>query len=363
MAVSAVETYQPALGARAAALGQIFSSSVNDSTSLWYNPAGIARPEAASAEFSISYSLNQRKDSGDEWQSLSNEIKYVGAYKRLSNLRTFNQSTFSKYFRKLSVGAAYMTPYELNFDSTSARNLLDDTAVGNINIKYQQVSFGAGYSVSNKLSLGISADYLMTGVSCLKEAPCVTDGPAGFGVSGGLVIGPYNFQYFDASVALAFRSPIHLNYDSYFKDSVTHRIHDSIPGRPRVLSFGTQAQFTIIPRLSSSINLGIEEVQWISPNSDNAAFNASVNPYRRVGVSAELISLFIRNLGISLRGAVTRVIADENDLSRSWQVAAGGGLQIMDRHFVDLAMERRRVTNTGVSWSPWLVNMSYSFQY
>jgi len=361
--VIAVEVYQPSLGARAASMGQIYTSVVNDSTSLWYNPAGIARHEAAAAEFSVNYSYNRIEDPANEWQHLSNEINYVGGYSRLTDLRTEKQHRSWKYLQNLSIGMAYMTPYEIRYDSTSARNLLDDTPIGRVRVKYRQISLGSGYSMHKKLAIGFNADYLFTHVECLENAPCVSQGPAGYGISAGLVAGPFDLAIFDFSMALAFRSPITLNYDAYFRDSLTQKFLDGMPGRPRVISFGTQSQFVILQQVATSVNFSVEEIHWVSPESDNVSFNNTVEPYRRAGMSFELTSLVVKKLGISLRGAVSRVISDSDIISGAWQVSAGGGIQAFYHHFIDISLERRRISSSDVSWSPWLVNLSYSFQY
>ncbi len=141
----ALEEYHTTPGSRAMAMAGAFSAYAADSSSIWYNPAGLGFQSSGSSDFTIEYgdtliAREELKDNGDgtvDIYDTSKELKYIG-------------------FSTHGVGIAYFRPYE--FSSYSYSPDTDETA--RVVTTYQELKFGFGFKLSDSLALGTTLDMI-----------------------------------------------------------------------------------------------------------------------------------------------------------------------------------------------------------
>ena len=200
----AYEPYVLQPSTRAASMAGVFSPQADDSSAIWYNPAGLKRAESISSEVSIDYAqqatrsvikptatTSEMSEYGEEMNGLRFAAGYID---RLPFLTKSND--------RWGTGIAYFTLSRLTINVDEPQSDINSDPFGLVTAVNRQVSWLIGVSLTSKLSFGGTIDYVWSDIDCLEFSPCVDNDPAGAGGSLGAVAGragysssKYNFGF------------------------------------------------------------------------------------------------------------------------------------------------------------------------
>lgn len=143
--VYASEEFYATPGSRAMAMGGAFAAFAADSSSIWYNPAGLGFQAQGTTDFTIEYGdvitgkeeLVENEPGDVEIYETDSEVKYLG-------------------FSTHGAGIAYFKPY--NFFSNARTTDGDDYLV---ETTYQELKFGFGHALNDGFSIGATLDMII----------------------------------------------------------------------------------------------------------------------------------------------------------------------------------------------------------
>lgn len=341
----AFEPYQTNPGTRAMGMAGMFVAQADDSSAIWYNPAGPKAVGAAKSDLTAEFANypTQARDGGYKQSDLS--LKFFGGYSdELIKLFSGNST--------LVVGGAYFSPYRASIHIDHRRNALDPLPYGDVDVIHHQASVLLAASPYTGLSLGATLDAMWSGIKCRDYDLCVTRDPRGKGASLGAKYTAPKFSFGQISVAAAWHSSILVHYSSLPESGIGRVIGDYIPGRPRSFTLGANAQ---LPNRYSmvNVNLDVAQVKWTSvPTS--GVLNSD---YNRVGVGAEAMFPFGSEGSFAVRVGAVRA-ASTGNFADVRSLAMGAGYAFAAHHAVDLAVERRATWAGNTS----VFSVSYSYQ-
>lgn len=226
----ALEEYQTLPGTRAMAMAGAFAAYAADSSSIWYNPAGLGFQ--GSTDFTIEYgdmliARETLKDNGDNTVDLydtSKELKYLG---------------FSAY----GLGVAYFRPYEFSSYAYSP----DTNERARIVTTYRELKLGFGFDIDESLAFGISMDMIfregkITDTNCTGY-PCADDtdlSSTGLGATLGVLYKTRIIEktMTDLHLSAVYRSSILAELDSGSYYTFDSNEFEDLPTRPTTISLG-----------------------------------------------------------------------------------------------------------------------------
>lgn len=338
-------------GTRAVGMAGVFSAQADDSSALWYNPAGPRHREAINIDVSL------------DWGQIP-----VGALSRTSESVGYAETTTTKFAgfyhaglpliresASWGVGIAYFRPYETQVYVDAPRSLVDSAPFGRINVALHQASAGISRIISPELTVGGTVDFLWNETDCLEFSPCVDNGPSGWGSQIGVLYDLLQHKGSMLTLGAMWRSKASLTYDSTPRSGLGTVLESYLPGRPTATSMALSIQSPTRWALVKA-NMELEKKSW----SGASASNESRANYVTVGASGE--GIFVIGDGQTLALRMGRRNAQTNDgASGNVNIAAAGlGYGFSQRHIVDLACERRNNERQGKAT---LCSVSYSLQY
>lgn len=212
----ALEEFYTAPGARAMAMGGAFTAVAADSSTIWYNPAGLGFLPSNAMDITADYGsvivgeddLTQNANGVTELYKTDSEIKYLG-------------------FSGKGFGLAYFRPYDFN---TLAKS--DNGQNVQVRTEYRELKFGFGFDMNENIALGGSLDMVMqnTDSNCNSCEESDDESAMGFtlGALGKWTLDEESHTVFQAGAT--FRSDT--DVDVILGD------FEELPNRPEVLSLG-----------------------------------------------------------------------------------------------------------------------------
>ena len=352
------EAYSVLPGSRALGMAGIFHAQADDTTAIWYNPAGLSRQNLGTNEMSFDWGKMPKADNAGDLSSNSGNFRFMGLH--IANLPDL------WLLKRPAIGFALFKPYKLQIHIPEERSALDPTPFGNVDIGYYQASVQASTGVGNNISIGGTFDTVWTSVDCLQYTPCTNDGPSGVGFSMAL---NYSWLVSDAlriSAAGVYRTKASLGYDTISSTGIGRHIESYTPDRPASYTFSTNFQISQAWGLSN-INISVEDISWSDTLSRNITFDASSMDYQRIGIGGETLIPIVGNITMAMRAGYAISTSDDSLTFANVEIISlGTGVSFQSRHFVDLALESRDAKETTLDpdgGSLNLYSISYSFQF
>jgi len=358
----AFEAFYAPPGARAMGMNGVFAAQANDGTAIWYNPAGLMQKNISQGEFSfdtgqVPFLKRQQSFSGEH-----KNVKFIGGF--LSGLP--KQPVFLPSLQgKAGVGLAMLAPYHVTVDVTAPIDLLRNEAFGLLSALYRQVSPAIAWQLQESLSLGATLDYIWTDIECEKPTRCDEKGANGYGYSFGALWNKTLANRAIFSLSGLLRSKAKLGYREVTQYSLGELFLQYLPGRPSVRNI-TMGYNVLLGSTRLNINMLYEQTHWRTyPAFDRNRQSLDTDVrYRRWGSGGEVLMPFFDRYVVMLRGGVSRAKTNDfSSVSKIWSASLGLGLAIRSTHFIDYAVERRRVTQLSGAQSSWLWSLSYAIQY
>ena len=361
---TAFEAYQSSPGSRAMSMAGVFSAQANDSSAIWYNPAGLAMMSSVQGDATLELAtLPSRKLDSDEvdgirYDNTASTLKYAAA---ATNKIPFVDSSTSKF----SSGISLYKPYSLkiNIDKSTVFDQPDSNdTFGIIDTDYLQFSAALAHKLSSRFYLGGTVDALWSEVSCQNsEINCVKNGPTGYGMSVGVLFKLYSSTHTQVQLASVWRSKADLKYSNKPNSpvSLSAAVEEYLPDRPESRNLGINLQLRLNKSLVN-INVGYEQTLW----SDVDGVHQPITDYTKYGVSAEwTIASQGSQWNTAIRGGFSIARPEDPDISEEFNVIALGlGLGVNRNMFFDLALEQRKLDESEDDTVK-LVSASYSFQF
>ncbi|KGD66226.1 hypothetical protein Y5S_00698 [Alcanivorax nanhaiticus] len=213
---AALEEFYTAPGARAMAMGGAFTAVAADSSTIWYNPAGLGFLPSNAMDITADYGsvivgeedpvLNA--DGKYELYKTDNELKYLG-------------------FSGKGFGIAYFRPYDFNTLATT-----DSGQNVRVRTEYQELKFGFGFDMNEYVAIGGTIDMVMQDTDSNCNSCDESDGESAMGFT----LGALGKWTLDEASHTVFQAGATFRSDTDV-DVVLGDLED-LPNRPEVLSLG-----------------------------------------------------------------------------------------------------------------------------
>lgn len=232
----AAEEFYATPGSRAMAMGGAFAAFAADSSSIWYNPAGLGFQAQGTTDFTIEYGdvitgveevvVNQPGDL--ELYTTDSEIKYLG-------------------FSTHGGGIAYFKPYTF---FTNARTTDGDDYL--VETTYQELKFGFGHALNDSFSIGATLDMIIregkiiystcTSIFCAEDSDLES---SSFGATLGAL---YKTRLIEQTMTDLQLSAVYRS-GTFGEESYSIEEFDVLPARPTSMGFGAalRGPLTFIP--------------------------------------------------------------------------------------------------------------------
>lgn len=356
----AYEPYVLQPSTRAASMAGVFSPQADDSSAIWYNPAGLKRAESISSEVSIDYAqqatrsvikptatTSEMSEYGEEMNGLRFAAGYID---RLPFLTKSND--------RWGTGIAYFTLSRLTINVDEPQSDINSDPFGLVTAVNRQVSWLIGVSLTSKLSFGGTIDYVWSDIDCLEFSPCVDNDPAGAGGSLGLLYDIYNGESVNVKISGMWRSKADIGYDSMPSSGIGTVLEQYIPDRPETYNLGVNLQLPVSWAFIN-INFIAEQVLW----SKAAGEKQPLPDYTNWGIGSEWIFALAQSSSFALRAGYRQSDSNETNKLPGFQtMAAGIGYFFYKHHSIDLGYEYRDADFDNNNTSSTL-SISYSLQY
>ena len=328
-----LEAFQNHPGTRAMGMAGVFAAQADDSSAIWYNPAGPAFDTAAKSDISIEVGNIPRVSDQDEYSRSGEKLKYLGGY---------TQKQFSIFGTEypMAVGAGYFVPDSPTIYIDALRPAVSNPSpYGNVDITNYQVSALLAASPRASFSWGVTVDAMWSEIlKCRDYNKCVKkSGPQGYGASLGAKYTVAKFSSGDASIATAWHSRIRLRYASHPDSGIGSVIEDYLPGRPNSFVLGINLR-TSTSMAAININAQMERIGWSDTTSDT-----SISDHRKVGLGTEALFPLLNDNIFALRVGISRALASGTP-SKVNILATSIGYGFAQYHSIDIALERRALS-------------------
>lgn len=338
---SAFEAYQVNPSTRAMGMAGVFAAQADDSSAIWYNPAGPKALDATHEDVTIELASIPTTDENGHYANSTAELKFVAGYSDQLVTVFNNKAT-------MTIGAAYFSPLRARVFVDVPRNGVDNTPFGTIDVAQRQLSALVAVSPFSSAGLGATLDVAWSDTRCRDYDLCVKNGPRGEGASLGAIFPVTN----QIDVAAAWRSRIKLKYASRPAAGLGSVLEDYVPGRPETFVLGTRLRI-FLPLAAISLNSAVERVLW-----SDVTGHPTVPDYLKFGLSAESLIPLKNKDTFALRFGASR--AHSSGTAPNVQLVAFGlGYAFLYDHSVDFSVERR---STEAGDAAILVSLSYSAQ-
>jgi len=349
----AFEAFNSTPGSRAMGMAGVFSAQADDSSAIWYNPAGLKQSGMSATDITIDIGEQIASDDNFQFSSPDTAITYAAAYQN-------NLPYLQRWTESVGLGIAYHSPYVLalnvneNIDPTDSAS----ATYGLVDAKYQQVSGVMAASLKHNLSIGATVDMVWADIDCRDYEFCVKNAPYGMGASIGLLYGIYQSDRSAVNVAAAWRSSVSVDYNSTPNSGIGSVLGDYIPDRPGSFNIGVNMRYFAASMLVNA-NFIFERTMWAAA----AGSAPSLSNYNKLGLGSEFLFPTESNNFFAVRAGVTKAMAEDGAEFGDVDIfALGVGLSIYKNHVIDLAWQSRDAETEGKR-SVNILSISYSLQY
>ncbi len=342
-----LEAFQTHPGTRAMGMAGVFVAQADDSSAIWYNPAGAKSDAATKADISVEFANVPGVNNEGEYSRSGAELKFLGGY-------TEERFAIFGAANPVAIGAGYFLPYRTTIYIDALRPAIDNPLpYGYVDVTHRQVSALVAAAPMPGFSWGATLDAMWSEINCRDYDLCVKkSGPTGYGASLGAKYSVAKFSSGDVSIAAAWRSRIALHYAARPATGLGSVIEDYLPGRPASIALGINLR-TSMPFAIVNINAQAERIGWSDTTKDT-----SIADYEKLGASAEALFPMHNDSTFALRLGVSRA-STSGAASGVRIIAAGFGYSFARHHSIDIAWERRAL---GAETRESFASLSYSIQ-
>lgn len=340
------ESFQTYPGTRAMGMAGVFVAQADDSSAIWYNPAGLKSAAAANTDISVEFANIPKINDDGKYSHGAAELKFLGGY-------TEEQFAIFGVANPMVVGAGYFLPSRTTIYIDALPPTLNPLPYGYVDVAHHEVSALIAASPMPSFSWGATVDAMWSEIWCRDYDQCVNKiGPLGYGASLGAKYSLAKFSSGEVNIAAAWHSRIALHYGSRADSGLGSVIEDYIPGRPASFALGINLR-TSTSIAAINVNGQVERIGWSDTTKD-----ASITNYRKFGAGAE--ALFPMNNGndFALRMGASRASASGNS-PEVRIIAIGAGYGFAKQNSIDLAFERRSLS---IGTHENFTSLSYSIQ-
>lgn len=351
----AFEIYNNYPGSRAIGLAGIFSAQADDSSTVYYNPAGMSQSNIATQDWSIELG---DKLFGDENYSDMTTRRGVRSVSFMSHTFPYQKTNPENQ----SWGMIYFEPYDFTTTIPTPRSVVDSRPYGTVRATYRQLSFAYSRLLYSNYSIGMSVDFLKTKIRCQQYSGCVDKGPYGMGFSFGLMYEVFQARKYRIKIASVWRTKVDLKYWSTTESNFTAELSKYIPDRPVTGGISVNTQYDLAQGLIS-VNLGLEQTQWnrASPRTAGTT-RIGLNNYYKIGISAELVLPGDNQHLTAYRFGIARINSTgDYDSPDADFISIGFGYGLSEKRYIDVGLERRKLSNQFAS-SVNILSISYAEQ-
>ena len=352
--------HQSEVGSRAQGASGILAPAANDSSAIWYNPAGLNRHDSAAKELSIDLGVPVSKITNKQSDSTYDEINFVGG---LINSRLFPAALKPEWLsNRLTLAGAFFPLAAANYVSSYPNNPFTNQGSGLINTKLFQFSLGGSIKLATQLQLGLTLDQLWARFTCDLNSPCLENSPKALGLSAGTSFGPFVLGSIHSYFSLNFHSSAQPGINNIVQHSISEYLIKNQLGRPTIYSAGSSVRLLALSPVIIDLNVVAEQFRWDRSNTGDIHYDNLAGTYRRMGLSSEVHFPLFSHTSMTLRSGGNFDYGVSSQTTSSFAAAAGGGLAWNNIHFLNLAIQKRRLFNDQTVWMPWVASISYGFQ-
>ena len=358
----AFEPYQSFPNARAAAMAGVFLAQADDSSAIWYNPAGLNRQGGVNSDYTIELAALNRgkvlasKVTGDRENNAShagkkNALRYAAAYGK-------NFPWGLNRSNSMDTGIAYVSLFRMQLDVDAPQSPINPNPFGLIDVHYQQLSWLLGYRLNPEVSIAATLDALWGSINCLQFEPCVSNSPVGPGYSLGFMLGLRHSPAYSLRLGARLRSRARPEYGSTPDSGIGTVLEDYLPARPASYAMGVNLQ---MPGEWGVVNMNVEAelIRW----SAAASKRLPLPDYTNTGISAEWLFALKGESSWALRTGYRQSSSDDERLLPDFRLfGLGGGYLFAANQAVDLSWEQRELDNKS-SETVRAISLSYSLQF
>lgn len=343
-------------GTRAMSMGGAFTAQADDSTAIWYNPAGLYQ-QGNPGDFTVEGGSVPSISDGGQYNTDEIKLKYIGL-KGASKKDGW------------SFGVSYFEPYKMATIVPGKLSPTDTKTIGRVDVDYRQLSFAAAGGVGDRFSLGISYDILNLSPVNAKNYGGEIGTLSGSGVNIGGLYKIVAGENFNMKVGAVYRPKVDLKFDekgASSSDSSTTTctttvcktgdiIAQYLPGRPESRGVGLNVSFPV-STITIDLNAGYGQTLWSKAYSSKVDATGSDYQKSMYGVEVRSSSLAVR------AGTSKATPADTSKYATIDSITYGLGLTnvIVKGFCLDIGMENKTFSGDSNKYTLGSMSGSYVF--
>lgn len=340
---------------RAMSMAGAFVAQADDSSAIWYNPAGmqlhslITNDVTLESGRNLTPKLESDINEGVSYDT-SSALKYIASYTK--KIPFVEKNTLN-----LGAGVAVIRLYSLAINVNERSSAIDSTQTfGIVDADYYQSSIAVNKKLGSTISVGATLDFIWTNVRCHTFDRCVKNGPTGFGYTLGYMHNIFSDLDNVLRLGLVWRSNVDLSYSSIpeHEYNLTVALEDYLPGRPQQLELGASWQYSTTFALINS-NVAFGKSEW----SKQVVDNQPETDYSYFAMGNEWVFSVAKNRSLAFRLGYRYSDPENPKLGSSiTSYTLGGGTNLTEKIYFDVAIEQRALDKEKLD----MLTMSVSYQ-
>lgn len=325
-------------GTRAMGMAGAFTAQADNSSAVWYNPAGLSQQGSADYDITAEYGTMPTMSDTYEYSTDKSDFKFGSLTARDKN-------------SSISYGVSYFVPYRFALYIPEKANTWDTNPIGRVDATYSQISF-AGAMSGERLSIGGTLDMLQSDV---KGGSGFNNG-SGFGYSIGGLYKVISGEYGSLKAGAVYRSKVKIESNTAGGETVSKYL----PAKPESTAFGLNLMLPFSFAIFNA-NAGYEKIQWSKAYPSMYAITGF--DYAKNMFGGEVI-VDIYGTMVSFRaGQSTSTPDDSIKYIPIKSLTYGVGISLNQNLIIDFAAEDRSLEFTSGSKKYNLSSASATYQF
>jgi hypothetical protein len=350
--VNAYEAFFTYPGTRAMSMAGAFVAQADDSSAVWYNPAGLRQPTSVSP-----------RGSAPAWDITGEfgtqpDITEAGAYNADKSDFKFASVGYKSKVAPYAVGVSVFYPYHFALYVPEKVQATDTQVIGRVDTRYTQISVGGAWAWE-RLSLGISGDYLDSGVTIGTNSSGNSETKTAGGYSLGGLYSLYSGEFLKIKIGATYRKEISMEGTAAAEGGAANPrgviIEKYLPSRPQSTGIGVNVAFPF-GMFSVQGNAGYEEILW----SKALPTAAPGFDYAKTMIGAEF-GIPIFDHAVSVRVGQSTSTPDDAAQYVTVKSFTYGAGTTLGAFAVDLASEERALSGDANTYNFWSASISCQF--